>query len=201
MASSKALAVVPLADSGVGELAVGSFNVSATDSKLTSSCSVELAGGRVGFGVSDVFFSIFDNKPVRLHKFVSPNLHEDVLISADHLEALALLPPKWPHYLNPKHKDYSANYTANSLKQEKAEEQRDQATKSSSSSEEDPDTIPVRIPRTRVNLDEELWQDTGEVHDIPKLDTFPEETRQILLKYGNVFKSSLSKARKMKTNL
>ena len=117
---------------------------------------------------TDVFFSIFDNKPVRLHLFVSPDLHEDVLISADHLEALALLPPKWPHCLNPKHKDYSAKYTANSLKQEKAEEQRDQATES-----EDPDTIPVRIPRTRVNLDEELWQDTGEVHDIPKLDTFP----------------------------
>ena len=150
-------------------------------------------------GQTDVFFSIFDNKPVRLHMFVSPDLHEDVLISADHLEALALLPPKWPHCLNPKHKDYSANYTANSLKQEKAEEQRDQATESEEEEEEDPDTIPVRIPRTRVNLDEELWQDTGEVHDIPKLDTFPEETRQILLKYGDVFKSSLSKARKMKT--
>ena len=146
---------------------------------------------------TDVFFSIFDNKPVRLHLFVSPNLHEDVLISADHLKALALLPPKWPHCLDPKHKDYSANYMANSLKQEKAEEQRDQATESEK--EEDPDTIPVCIPRTRVNLDEELWQDTGEVHDIPKLDTFPEETRQILLKYGDVFKSSLSKARKMKT--
>ena len=149
-------------------------------------------------GQTDVFFSFFDNKPVRLHLFVSPDLHEDVLISADHLEALALLPPKWPHCLNPKHKDYSANYMANSLKQEKAEEQRDQTTESSEE-EEDPDTIPVCIPRTRVNLDEELWQDTGEVHDIPKLDTFPEETRQILLKYGDVFKSSLSKARKIKT--
>ena len=150
-------------------------------------------------GQTDVFFSIFDNKPVRLHLFVSPDLHEDVLISADHLEALALLPPKWPHCLNPKHKDYSTNYTANSLKQEKAKEQRDQATESEEEEEEDPDTIPVRIPRTRVNLDKELWQDTGEVHDIPKLDTFPEETRQILLKYGDVFNSSLSKARKMKT--
>ena len=81
-------------------------------------------------GQTDVFFSIFDNKPVRLHMFVSPDLHEDVLISADHLEALALLPPKWPHCLNPKHKDYSANYMVNSLKQEKAEEQRDSSTES-----------------------------------------------------------------------
>ena len=53
--------------------------------------------------------------------------------------------------------------------------------------------------KPHVNLDEELWQDHGEVHDIPKLDTFPEETKKILLKYGDVFKSSLSKARKMKT--
>ena len=148
-------------------------------------------------GQTDVFFSIFDNKPVRLHLFVSPDLYEDVLISADHLEALALIPPKWPHCLDPRHKDYSANYMANSLLQEKKEEEEDSGMESEE--EEDPATIPIGIPRTRVNLDEELWQDNGEVHNIPKLDTFPEETRQILLKYGDVFKSSLSKARKMKT--
>ena len=44
-----------------------------------------------------------------------------------------------------------------------------------------------------------MWQDNGEVYNIPKLDSFPEETRKILLKYGDAFKSSLSKARKMKT--
>ena len=60
-------------------------------------------------------------------------------------------------------------------------------------------TTPIGIPRTRVNLDEELWTDSGEVHDIPNLDSFPEDTRNILLKYGDVFKTSLSKARKMKT--
>ena len=147
-------------------------------------------------GQTNVFFSIFDNKPVRLHLFLSPDLYEDVLVSADHLEALALIPPKWPHCLDPKHKDYSANYMAKSLVQEKKEEEEDSGMESE---EEDPSTIPIGIPRTRVNLDEELWQDNGEVHDIPKLDTFPKEKKKILLKYGDVFKSSLSKARKMKT--
>ena len=119
---------------------------------------------------------------------MSPDLYEDVLISADHLEALALIPPKWPHCLDPRHKDYSANYMANSLKQEKKEEEEDSGMESEEEEKEDPATIPIGIPRTRVNLEEDLWQDNGEVHDIPKLDTFPEETRQILLKYGDVFK-------------
>ena len=48
-------------------------------------------------GQTDVFFSVFNNPPVRLHLFVTPNLHEDVLVSADHLEALSLIPPQWPH--------------------------------------------------------------------------------------------------------
>ena len=69
-------------------------------------------------GQTDVFFSIFDNTPVRLHLFVTPDLHEDVLVSADHLEALSLIPPMWPHCMNPKHKNYSANYMAKSSVQE-----------------------------------------------------------------------------------
>ena len=56
MASSKPLAVVSLADSGVGELAVCSFNISTTDSKLAPSCPVEFAGGRIGCGVSVILW-------------------------------------------------------------------------------------------------------------------------------------------------
>ena len=62
-----------------------------------------------------------------------------------------------------------------------------------------PGAPPVGIPRTRVNLDEELWSDTGQVRDIPHIKSFPESTRNIIYKYGDVFKNSLSKARKMKT--
>ena len=134
--------------------------------------------------------------------FVTPNLHEDVLVSADHLEALSLIPPLWPHCMNPKHKNYSANYTAKSLVQETQEEE-----DSGMESEEEADSSPptkqsttqVGIPRTRVNLDDELWIDMGEVHDIPHIEEFPEDTRNILLKYGDVFKTSLSKARKIKS--
>ena len=56
---------------------------------------------------------------------------------------------------------------------------------------------PVSIPRTRVNLEEELWYDCREVKDIPHIEDFPATTRAILFKYSNVFKTSLSKARKM----
>ena len=106
-------------------------------------------------GQTNVFFSIFFNKPVRLHLLVSPDLHEDVLVSADHLKALALVPPKWPHCLDPKHKDYSANYMANSLVQERKEKEEDSGMESEEEEEEeDPSTIPIGIPRTRINLDE-----------------------------------------------
>ena len=153
-------------------------------------------------GQTDVLFSIFDNTPVRLHLFVTPNLHEDVLVSADHLEALSLIPPQWPHCMNPKHKNYSANYMAKSSVQETQEEE-DSGVESEEEEDISPPTkhftTPVGIPRKRVNLDEELWTDTGEVHDIPHIDEFPEDARNILLKYGDVFKTNLSKARKMKT--
>ena len=95
---------------------------------------------------------------------MSPDIYDDVLISADHLKALALIPPKWPHSLDPKHKDYSANYMANSLVQEK-KEQEEESGMESEEEEEDPSSTPIGIPRTRVNLNEELWQDNGEVHE------------------------------------
>ena len=62
-----------------------------------------------------------------------------------------------------------------------------------------PSSPPVGIPRTRVNLDEELWSNCGEVHDIPHIKDFPESMRNILYKYRDVFKNSLSKARKRRT--
>ena len=108
--------------------------------------------------------------------------------------------------MDPKHKLYSANYTAKSAVVEEEEAQEDE-TDSGMESEEEPEEVPraspgappVGIPRTRVNLDKELWSDTGEVRDIPHIKSFPESTRNILYKYGDVFKTSLSKARKMKT--
>ena len=115
-------------------------------------------------GQTDVFFSVFDNTPVRLHLFVTPDLHEDVLVSADHLEALSLIPPQWPHCMNPKHKNYSANYTAKSSVQETQEEE-DSGVESEEEADSSPptkqSTTPVGIPRMRVNLDDELWTRHG----------------------------------------
>ena len=63
-------------------------------------------------GQTDVFFSVFNNSPMRLHLFFCDNIKEDVFISADHLEALGLIPQQWPECMNPCHKQYSNNYTA-----------------------------------------------------------------------------------------
>ena len=150
-------------------------------------------------GQTDAFFSVFDSTRVRLHIFVAPDLHEDVLISVNHMEALSLIPVEWPECMNPKHKLYSDNYTAKTAVEEEAqEEETDSGMESVSPHYEvppaSPGPPPVGIPRTRVNLGEELWSDCGEVHK-----EFPESMRNILYKYGDVFKTSLSKARKMWT--
>ena len=71
-------------------------------------------------GQSDIFFSIFDKTPVRLHLLICEDLNEDILMSADHLEVLGLILEEWPHCLDPKHrKCYSSNYTVKSAATEK----------------------------------------------------------------------------------
>ena len=147
-------------------------------------------------GQSDVFFSIFDNTPVRVHLFVCEYLNEDVLILANHLKVLGLILESWPHCLDPKNrKRYSSNYTAKSAAME---EDSGVDTEPECEAEVRKKEPPLSIPKTRVNLEEELWSDCGEVKDIPHIEDFPATTRAILFKYGNVFKTSLSKARKMK---
>ena len=58
-------------------------------------------------GQTDVFFSVFDNTPVRLHIFVTPDLYKDILISADHMEDLSLIPVQWPECMNEGHRGQS----------------------------------------------------------------------------------------------
>ena len=57
---------------------------------------------------------------------------------------------------------------------------------------------PVGVPRPRADLEDELWTDCGEVKDIPNLADFPATTQAIIHKYRDMFKTSLSKARKIK---
>ena len=154
---------------------------------------------------TDVFFSVFNNSPMRLHLFVCDDLKEDVLISADHLEALGLIPQQWPECMNPHHKQYSNNYTAATAAaaatEEEPEEEEDSGVESEPKEKKSDiknDESPLSIPRTHLNLDKELWSYCGEVHDIPHIEDYPASTRAILFKYGDVFKNSLSKARKIK---
>ena len=102
----------------------------------------------------NIFISIFDKTPMRLHLFICEDLNEDVLISADHLEVLGLIPELWPHCLDPKYKKhYSSNCMFKSAAMEKEMEE-DSGIDSETESEgevknEEP---PVNILRTRVNL-------------------------------------------------
>ena len=144
----------------------------------------------------------FDKTPVRLHLFICNNLKEDVLISAEHLKALGLIPQAWPECMDPRSKHYSRNYTAATAalvaaeEEAKEEEPEVKPEASVARTEIKNETPPPSIPRARVNLNEELWSDPGEVLDIPHINDFPDSTRAILYKYGDVFKNFLKQSKK-----
>ena len=123
-----------------------------------------------------------------------------MLVSADHLEALDLLPAEWPDCLDPNYKKpYSKRYINNTSSSEAD-------TNSGVESDPEPETEtspeanqgPVRVPRPRADLEDELWTDCGKVKDIPNLADFTATTQAIFHKYGDIFKTLLSKDRKMK---
>ena len=89
------------------------------------------------------------------------------------------------------------NYTAKSMEVEEMEEDSGVESEPEAEVEAKVEKPPVGIPRERVNLEDELWSDCGQVTDIPHIDKFPATTRATLFKYGDVFEILLSKVRKL----